>query len=570
MRTVFLEYAWDMNWCDPCAADPLTDDELRQLGVFWTADRDRNPGIRGQGVTSDVFVTRLHVRYDAAHFPEDLVFQQTNDRENFQGRYVIRHPWVGKDRCEAAREVPARSGAAARGGNSSPRVAHRMASGGHPPPNGFAQGGAGTWRLAVRALAVNYGIDTWPDVPGTDDGGVGEMSDECFLPVTNRHGPRLARSGDGAGPSCDGTVCTRDQTKSRVRASKPPGIPAPGRGCSPIVMTAILYAPVRRPPGAPRLTLAWTRCVLDRSASTLRMACCFETKSRCPSRRVRWVCSSTFWNAPGRLVTKQALMDAVWKDATVTETSLIEAVSVVRQALGDDPQQPAYIQTVHRRGYRFVAPLIAVHEHALRASDPRGCRTRRGSSRRGHRSARTISPAPRPAWIAAATGAAALVTWMGMEPRWEAPVRPVMRAVIQLSPDEAVHAAAQPDVALSGDGRRLVYSSGTPDNRRLYIRDMGRFESQPIAGSAGGFAPFFSPDGHWVGFFAEGKLKKVSLEAGGGDPLVLCEAPTRTAPPGTATRRSFSRLHRREVWPVCRRAAATRNRSRLPNRRNPQ
>jgi serine/threonine-protein kinase len=84
---------------------------------------------------------------------------------------------------------------------------------------------------------------------------------------------------------------------------------------------------------------------------------------------------------------------------------------------------------------------------------------------------------------------------------------------------------AQPDVALSGDGRRLVYSSGTPDNRRLYVREMGRFGSQPIAGSSGGFAPFFSPDGHWVGFFAQGKLKKVSLEAGSGDPLVLCEAP---------------------------------------------
>ena len=35
MSVVFLEYAWDMGWCDPCAADPLTEDELRKLGVFW-------------------------------------------------------------------------------------------------------------------------------------------------------------------------------------------------------------------------------------------------------------------------------------------------------------------------------------------------------------------------------------------------------------------------------------------------------------------------------------------------------------------------------------------------------
>src|SRR5688500_5506425 len=60
---------------------------------------------------------------------------------------------------------------------------------------------------------------------------------------------------------------------------------------------------------------------------------------------------------PGKLVSKHALLDAAWKDAAVTETSLIEAISVVRQALGDASQQPTYIQTVHRRGYRFVAPV---------------------------------------------------------------------------------------------------------------------------------------------------------------------------------------------------------------------
>lgn len=96
-RAVFLEYAWDMGWCDPCAADPLSRDELRNLGVFWeTGGADRSGG-------QNVFLTRLHVRYDAAHFPEDLVFQQTADRQNFQGRYVLRHPWTGDDSCEAAR-----------------------------------------------------------------------------------------------------------------------------------------------------------------------------------------------------------------------------------------------------------------------------------------------------------------------------------------------------------------------------------------------------------------------------------------------------------------------------------
>ena len=91
---LFLEYAWDMQWCDPCAAEPLSRDELRRLGVFW-ADGDN-------GQPPNVFLTRLHVRYDNAHFPEDLVFQETADRANFQGRYVLRHPWTGGDSCGAA------------------------------------------------------------------------------------------------------------------------------------------------------------------------------------------------------------------------------------------------------------------------------------------------------------------------------------------------------------------------------------------------------------------------------------------------------------------------------------
>jgi hypothetical protein len=98
-RAVFLEYAWDMAWCDPCAADPLSSDELRQLGVFWT--NDVQGGRVAPGQAQNVFVTRLHVRYDRDHFPEDLMFQETGDRQNYQGRYVIRHPYTAATTCDA-------------------------------------------------------------------------------------------------------------------------------------------------------------------------------------------------------------------------------------------------------------------------------------------------------------------------------------------------------------------------------------------------------------------------------------------------------------------------------------
>jgi hypothetical protein len=108
MRAVFLEYAWDMSWCDPCAADPLTPAQLRQLGVFWLPETGEGAGGRPGGGRAagpvDVFVTRLHARYDGERFPDDLVFQETADRANFQGRYVLRHPWKGEAKCPAAEQ----------------------------------------------------------------------------------------------------------------------------------------------------------------------------------------------------------------------------------------------------------------------------------------------------------------------------------------------------------------------------------------------------------------------------------------------------------------------------------
>ena len=67
---------------------------------------------------------------------------------------------------------------------------------------------------------------------------------------------------------------------------------------------------------------------------------------------------------PGKLVTKNALLDLVWGHRFVTESVLKSAVSEARAALGDDPREPRYIQTVSRRGYRFIAvPIDAPAPH---------------------------------------------------------------------------------------------------------------------------------------------------------------------------------------------------------------
>jgi hypothetical protein len=102
-----------MGWCDPCAAEPLSNKELVELGARWIGSDDDSAFRRGryQG-GSDAYVTRLHVRYDAKSFPEDIAFMETKDRTNFQGRYVQHHPWKGAASCERAdayrRDLPAR------------------------------------------------------------------------------------------------------------------------------------------------------------------------------------------------------------------------------------------------------------------------------------------------------------------------------------------------------------------------------------------------------------------------------------------------------------------------------
>ncbi len=96
-NAVFLEYAWDVSprtnmKCDPCVSNPPTLADLKDAGAHWVND---------YSTSSDVFFTRLHVRYTRDKFPEDLLFQVTPNKQNFQARYVTRHPANGDLNCDA-------------------------------------------------------------------------------------------------------------------------------------------------------------------------------------------------------------------------------------------------------------------------------------------------------------------------------------------------------------------------------------------------------------------------------------------------------------------------------------
>jgi hypothetical protein len=111
-NVAFREYAWNMSNCDPCSADPLSPEELKEAGVFWSEDRPNRDGFMPPWRSSNVFITRLHVRYARDKFPEDLMFQTTANQQTFQGRYVLTHPFKGDLQCTAGkryqRSLPAR------------------------------------------------------------------------------------------------------------------------------------------------------------------------------------------------------------------------------------------------------------------------------------------------------------------------------------------------------------------------------------------------------------------------------------------------------------------------------
>ena len=81
-----------------------------------------------------------------------------------------------------------------------------------------------------------------------------------------------------------------------------------------------------------------------------------------------------------------------------------------------------------------------------------------------------------------------------------------------------------PALAISPDGKQIALVLRTGDKTQLHLRVAGGNESKPVPGTEGAASPLFSPDGKWIAFFADGKLKKFSVETG--QIATLCDAGT--------------------------------------------
>jgi serine/threonine protein kinase/Tol biopolymer transport system component len=100
---------------------------------------------------------------------------------------------------------------------------------------------------------------------------------------------------------------------------------------------------------------------------------------------------------------------------------------------------------------------------------------------------------------------------------------PLVRFSVTLPLNEQLGGLDFPSVALSPTGTHLAYVANRGSLSRLFLHRMDNLQDEPISGTEHALGPFFSPDGQWLGFFADGKLMKTSI--GGGAPTVLCDAP---------------------------------------------
>lgn len=217
--------------------------------------------------------------------------------------------------------------------------------------------------------------------------------------------------------------------------------------------------------------------------------------------------------SPGEVISREEICKRLWPDDTVVEFdhSINAAVRRLRDALRDSADKPRYIQTLARRGYRFIGevdaggrprPVASVTEISSPQADPVARRP-------------WLPLQPR-VFVPIAVAAVVLMIWAGASyyrrriALHSANPQPLMRLDLDLgnqAVDQSEHGA---NTVLSPDGTRLVYVS----QQKLFARRLDQATAAELAGTERAQSPFFSPDGKWVAFFATNRLKKVSLESG--------------------------------------------------------
>ena len=230
---------------------------------------------------------------------------------------------------------------------------------------------------------------------------------------------------------------------------------------------------------------------------------------------------------PGEVVTRDELREKLWSADTYVDfdKSLNTTVNKLREALGDSAENPRFVQTLHRRGYRFIAPVEGIAQESravLQAEAAKdGAPTGVGPTQPGHPwgSRRFLQT------VIVALAVSLVVTLGVVVAMWTRSPEPIQRASIArfafgLGSDVR-------DPVISPNGQHIAYIRGQLPTSKLWVQDLDREEPREIDGTEGAETPFWSPGSDFIGFGAGRKeLKKVSVD--GSPALVLCEIPVAT------------------------------------------
>jgi DNA-binding winged helix-turn-helix (wHTH) protein/Tol biopolymer transport system component len=261
---------------------------------------------------------------------------------------------------------------------------------------------------------------------------------------------------------------------------------------------------------------------------------------------------------PQRLVTRAQLRERMWDSDTFVdyELGINVAIKKLRHALGDSADEPKYIQTIAKKGYKFLLPVEVIEQPKYAESLSRG-----GDRFNGEIAASAAVPASAPAFSEPAVAAeptrpqrsqesrqppffpassssssrAEVRGWLARLKWWGVAVvavalvslglvssrlgRPgagyAVRAVISLPDDlQLMTRGENAGIAISPDGTQIAFSAVGQDGRaRLWLRRLDSLTPEPIAGTEGGAFPFWSPDGRNLGFFTTYELKRVGLDS---------------------------------------------------------
>ncbi len=246
--------------------------------------------------------------------------------------------------------------------------------------------------------------------------------------------------------------------------------------------------------------------------------------------------------AGGQLVTRETLQRELWTGDTFVdfEAGLNATVKRTREALGDSAASPLFIETLPRRGYRFIAtiedacrpqstqnrpepapsavPPVAPSESFL-TTEPADDSHSRPAPLDGVRRLRE-----RFAWFVAAGLALALLVTLALVLRTRRASDETREATqFAISPPENAEFAQPPGFAVSPDGRQFVFVADANGVRTIWLKAVDSPTATQLMGTEGASRPFWSPDSRFVGFFASHQLKKLRIGAQGAE--VVCDAP---------------------------------------------